>query len=475
MRKIILISTLFVTCLACFGQNYVLYGLTHSGGVNGIGTLFRYDIATGKDSVLLSFNGAGNGSVPYGNVVVNPNDGFLYGVTSGGGIHNDGVLFSYNPITGHDSVRVIFDSINGKIAEYGSLSLYNNTFYGMTLYGGQYNYGVLFGFDPVTNKDSTYISFDTNGQPYFPAGVSLTPYSNGLLYGMTYAGGAFNRGTIMSFNPITGLCSTVVSLDTNIGIYPIEGTLTLDKLNNLFYGLTYKGGVNNKGGIFCFNPGTGKDTLLAAFNGSNGSEPYGSLMYDTVNGLFYGMTSIGGSLAGGVMFSFDPVTFKDSTLFSFTGANGAVPLGDLILGPNNTLYGMTSYGGTSNLGVLFSYNTVTGKDSALFNFNGTNGSRAYGSLTLAQAPIVANSKDIKTSSTLAIYPNPCSSFTNLVFSDAGEHEVEINDIAGRIISSVNCYGKQYRLSLNGLAKGMYLIRYFNFQHTQCFVSKLLVQ
>lgn len=476
MKKITLIlSLLTLLYLSGSGQNYVLYGLTSTGGTNNYGSLFSYNLTTEKDSVLLNFNKT-NGATPYDNIVVNPNDGLLYAATTAGGANNYGVLFSYNLVTGKDSVRVNLDSsTTGKNPEYGSLTFYNNLFYGTALYGGRFGFGVLFGFNPVNNKDTIYANFDTLGQAYFPAGLTLTPYSNGLLYGTTYAGGSHNDGAIISFDPVLGNYTTVVSLDTALGIFPIEGTLTLDKQNNLLYGMTYKGGANNVGGIFCFNPTTGKDTLLFSFNVTNGSEPYGSLMYDTVNGLFYGMTAFGGSLSGGVMFCFNPITNKDSTLFNFTGPNGAVPLGDLILGQNNTLYGMTYYGGTSNIGVLFSYNTVTGKDTVLVNFNGTNGSRPCGSLTLALAPALSDvDYSSGTTSNLFIYPNPCNGTTHLIFNEDGKHEVEIDDITGRELASFECNGKQSIIPLNDMAKGIYFVKSFNSRNIIS-VSRLVVQ
>lgn len=475
MKRLISVFVLFLAFLyscRCFGQTYVLYGLTEGGGTKNYGTLFTYNLTIGKDSVLLNFNNT-NGAMPYGNVIVDPTDGKLFGVTTAGGSKKDGVLFSYDPVTGKDSVRFSFDSLNGKGPEYGGLTFYNNLLYGMTLYGGNHGWGTLFNFDPITGKDSVYINFDTTGKmPYYPAGLALTPYSNGLFYGMTYAGGTHNRGTIISFNPVTGICSTIVDLDSTLGVYPIEGTLVLNKKNNLLYGITYKGGAKNLGVIFCFNPGTGKDSVVGSFTGPNGSLPYGSLVYDTVNGLFYGMNSSGGTKTGGVLFSFDPITGKDSTIFNFTGPNGAVPLGDLILGPGNNLYGMTLYGGTSNLGVLFRYNTVSNKDTILVNFTGPNGASPYGSLTLAKALVVTSMAYVEGANSLLIYPNPAENIVNLVFTQEGKHVVELDDIAGRKINCTECFGKNYTLPIGGLAKGIYFIRSLS-SNNRITVTKLI--
>jgi uncharacterized repeat protein (TIGR03803 family) len=73
-----------------------LYGTTASGGANctahgGCGTVFAIT-ASGKESVLHSFGGLGDGAYPDAGVI-NVKD-TLYGTTSGGGAHNDGTVFS---------------------------------------------------------------------------------------------------------------------------------------------------------------------------------------------------------------------------------------------------------------------------------------------------------------------------------------------------------------------------------------------
>ena len=67
----------------------------------------------------------------------------------------------------------------------------------------------------------------------------------------------------------------------------------------------------------------------------------------------YGMCNNGGSLNEGVMFCFNPVTGKDSLLFSFIDSiNGAYPLGNLIQGYDGMLYGMTPNGGIMAMGLF---------------------------------------------------------------------------------------------------------------------------
>jgi uncharacterized repeat protein (TIGR03803 family) len=59
-----------------------LYGTTGSGGTADYGVVFKL-APSGQETVLHSFQGGSNGSVPSGGVVLDA--GFLYGTTTSGG------------------------------------------------------------------------------------------------------------------------------------------------------------------------------------------------------------------------------------------------------------------------------------------------------------------------------------------------------------------------------------------------------
>ena len=60
------------------------------------------------------------------------------------------------------------------------------------------------------------------------------------------------------------------------------------------------------------------------FDNTNGANPYGSLMQAS-DGKLYGMTTNGGSSTLGVIFSFDPSSSTYTKLKDYDGANGANP------------------------------------------------------------------------------------------------------------------------------------------------------
>ena len=337
-------------------------------------------IATSASAQVLqnvaNFNGT-NGALPFGSLTLSSN-GLFYGTTDTGGTNNDGTIFSFNPATNALTDLANFNGTNGADPR-GSLTLGSNgLFYGTTTFGGTNGDGTIFSFNPATNTLTDLANFDrTNGAD--PNG-SLTLGSNGLFYGTTVNGGTTNfGGTIFSFNPINNALTGLADFNSINSLVP-TGSLTLSS-NGLFYGTTLDGGTNLEGTIFSFDPATGALTDLANFNFNNGGGPDGGLTLGS-NGLFYGTTSGGGSKAQGIIFSFDPATNTLTNLVNFNGTNGTLPLGSLTFGSNGLFYGTTIFGGTVNAGTIFSFNPTNNALTKLADFNGTNGAEPSGSLTL---------------------------------------------------------------------------------------------
>src|SRR2546430_11277911 len=74
----------------------IFYGTTPLGGSAGFGTMFKVT-KTGSSysyAVLQSFQGAtGDGAMPLAPLIEGASDGFLYGMTSAGGLTDSGTLF----------------------------------------------------------------------------------------------------------------------------------------------------------------------------------------------------------------------------------------------------------------------------------------------------------------------------------------------------------------------------------------------
>jgi uncharacterized repeat protein (TIGR03803 family) len=89
------------------------------------------------------------------------------------------------------------------------------------------------------------------------------------------------------------------------------------------------------------------------FNNSDGSFPHSGLTLNKVDGMLYGTTINGGNSSDlGTVFKIDPSTGAETVVHAFSGSDGANPYGNLYI-KNGGIYGTTAAGGASNLGVVF--------------------------------------------------------------------------------------------------------------------------
>ncbi len=120
-----------------------LYGSTHTGGVNNLGTLFKIT-PSGTESILYSFGATGTDAINPDDILMD-NSGNFYGTTTAGGINNNGCLFQVTP-AGKESVLYFFGiTAADATAPYEGLSMdATGAFYGPSEYGGANNAGAIF-------------------------------------------------------------------------------------------------------------------------------------------------------------------------------------------------------------------------------------------------------------------------------------------------------------------------------------------
>jgi hypothetical protein len=88
---------------------------------------------------------------------------------------------------------------------------------------------------------------------------------------------------------------------------------------------------------------------------------------------------------------------------------------------------------------------------------------------------VAGLQEIQKPMNIACFPNPFTTVTTIVFNTNGKHYLELTDLAGRTIRSIQCRGNQYELSREGLASGVYFIKAYDEGQKYMAVSKLVVE
>ena len=130
----------------------------------------------------------------------------------------------------------------------------------------------------------------------------------------------------------------------------------------------------------------GEESILYSFaGGSDGANPEGRVAVDA-NGDVFGTTSEGGAsmntFDAGVVYKIDP-SGHETLLHTFSaGADGANPVGGLILDSKGNLFGTTIGGGAQNAGVVFEI-TAAGMEKILYTFTGgTDGGSSEAGLTV---------------------------------------------------------------------------------------------
>ena len=340
------------------GEDGQLYGTTFVSTGSG-GTVFKVTTG-GALTTLHTFCQGGepclDGAQPNAGLLLNENGDF-FGTTMNGGANNDGTVFEISPVGTLSTVHS-FDMTDGaqpQVALIQGRSTAN--MYGTTALGGTNNVGTIFQLDSALAFSSLH-SFDGADGDY--PNVSLTLGTNGNFYGATVEGGG-GTGTIYQMTP-GGAFSTLHTFKPAQAA-GASGAL-VEGSNGNFYG-TDIGGGNGNGTIYEITP-AGQVTVLYTFcsktDCTDGSTPYAGLILGS-DGNFYGTTSEGGTNTTecnpgcGTIFEITPGG-KFTTLYNFCSlakcADGSQPQGGLVQDTNGTFYGTTYYGGTSDLGTIYS-------------------------------------------------------------------------------------------------------------------------
>jgi uncharacterized repeat protein (TIGR03803 family) len=215
--------------------------------------------------------------------------------------------------------------------------------------------GFIYKVDP-TGKLTVLYNF--RGQPDGAMAMpGLVLDSAGSLYGVTEYGGTYNFGAVFKLDS-EGNETVLHSFagPPNDGEGPLAG-LIADSNGNL-YGTTFEGGLQTNCSFGCGTvfkvTVTGKETVLYRFNGgADGATPFGASLLLS-GGALYGTTLVGGNTSGfcqgqgfipgcGTVFKVDKA--GETVLHSFIGTDGIGPVAGVIRDSGGNLYGTAPGGG----------------------------------------------------------------------------------------------------------------------------------
>jgi uncharacterized repeat protein (TIGR03803 family) len=290
-----------------------LYGTTPEGGAGfDGGVVFEMSPSLDGWSLHVLYNfcpvyHCPDGSNPHDGVILD-RQGNIYGTATAGGSVDEGVAFELTDYSArrNENTLISFDSTSGIKPIAGLISDQVGNLYGTTIRGGEYGGGTVFELARVGEswKERVLYSFCAAGFPSCKDGFG--PYAgvvfdaSGNLYGTTGQGGGnqcseTTCGTIFKLARIKGgkwKHTVLYAFPTpEDGSFPTGGVV-VDKAGNL-YGATVAGGIGGCSGgcgvAYKLAPvadGKWKYTVLHKFDGSDGGQPLGGLIFDGKGNLY---------------------------------------------------------------------------------------------------------------------------------------------------------------------------------------------
>jgi uncharacterized repeat protein (TIGR03803 family) len=238
----------------------------------------------------------------------------------------------------------------GPIVQGADGALYGHALGGVG--GGAVYWGFVYRFDPVTGVLRDLHDF-VSSDGRFPTG-RLFQASDGFFYGTTDEGGLWNSGVVYKVDAD----GNFVLLHSLSPLYPGEGSQPKGGVRQASDGFFYGTTSGGYGSIFRMDA-AGNFTVLHRFDpyAGDGWGPVSGLI-EGRDGFLYGTAPSPGRYppvaqsSSGVVYRMDK-SGAFTVLHSFSGPDGFRPLAGLMQGVDGLLYGSTSLGGTSGLGVLF--------------------------------------------------------------------------------------------------------------------------
>jgi uncharacterized repeat protein (TIGR03803 family) len=349
---------------------------------------------------LLNFN-TNEGAEPYGRLIFDAK-GNLYGDLSIGGKattkhpYPDGAVFRLAPAAGKtgwtQTVLYTFKGgADGAEPTGGLLADSDGNLYGTTFLGGADGDGTVFKLDKppkhthVWVKKTLYSFTGPDGaQPF--AGLAVD--SKGNFYGVTTSGGQFNQGAVFELAAKTLTESVLYSFQGPEGCTPYGG-LVIDNAGNLYGTASTSTTAPYAGSVFKLSPPAAGQTswtftqLHAFAGGADGGSPEGA-MVGSSGGDIFGATFGGTGMGNGTVFALTPSSgsptgYTYQVIFTFSGAQGSNPFGDLAMDKAGRLWGpLLNSNDVNSSGGLFVISPPTGGAGtwvqyASYLFNGTTG------------------------------------------------------------------------------------------------------
>lgn len=279
--------------------------------------------------------------------------------------------------------------------------------YGAATDGGPHSAGAIFKLKRQGSGWIFTVLHDFNptiGDGAWPySAVTIGP--DGAIYGTTFSGGSGGGncsgpgcGAVFRLTPPATFCRSVSCPWTETVLYRFQGggtdggnpygSIVFDANGNI-YGTTTIGGSSQLGTVYMLTRSGNSWTESTLYNfagGNDGATPESNLTFDSAGNL-YGTTYAGGRAGKGTVFELIRAGsgWSENPIYQFQGGDdGYGPYSDVIFDSSGNLYGTTVYGGLSEGGTAFELSPLNGGwvHQVIQNFNGGGAASPYGNLIL---------------------------------------------------------------------------------------------
>jgi uncharacterized protein (TIGR02145 family) len=334
IRRYLVTTLMFVITIntsSTIAQCSEYFGLLTQGGDYKIGAIFRTDGNGADFQIVYSFKDKAGGTYPEGKLCLGPG-GKYYGITRSGGEFDDGVIFEWDPVSNIVTKKADFNRTeNGSNPQRYMIPEDNGKFIGLAN-GGINDNGIIYEWDPVTNE--ILKKFEFNDTLYQNSSSrNLIKANNGKFYGYKNFGSMFFE-ELFEWDPASNAYTKRVHFSLRYGYRQPCGSL-MQADNGKLYGIT-SGLGDSADYIFELDPVTNRFSKKAYIN-----VPYHrpcSNIIQAENGKIYGLLE--GSY--GIVFEWD--TNSDTIIQKFRSSElGIINIGhrayDMIKGNNGKILG----------------------------------------------------------------------------------------------------------------------------------------
>jgi len=326
--------------------------------VDSSGKVWKLKADGSEFEIIHNFSTFEKGGLPFDLQVI---DGKLLGASITGGENSGGTLFEVDKAT--DEVSVFF---HGELHNEESISgfmqvpvLYNGRLWGAALQGVYYSMNPD-GTDPKVE----YVTTDIEGRT-FNGPITLV---EGNIYCVSAYSGELNLGSLHKFDLDNSELEVIHAFDSE---NEITDPQALIEYKNRLIGVSRggRGGTTTSGALFEISEEFSKIDIIEDFSNLDFSGPYGTLV--NLNGKVWGITSWGGENDLGVIFSYDG---QGNFVKQYNFDASAEGLASGLIAWNNSIYGVGQYGPKE--GFLYEYNTINNEFDNIYNFDFVGESRS---------------------------------------------------------------------------------------------------